>query len=672
MKWIWCDRAEGINQYADFVREFNIDEIFPNATITICTEGEYVLYINDSFVECGQFDDMGNTRTYDEISISDYLKKGKNKLFIGAYHQGESSYQYSVGEAGLCYEIKCGEFSLCSDKDTLSSPSFGFEMGSGVQKTTSQYGYGYVYNAKNAEESELLPSCEKEMPLLQKRPIRKCEFFPSDGELVSQGTFIRSGDKENPGITMDEDKLSFCDVGAVFEDDKKSLKINENIFAIYDFGEEKSGYLIFEIEAEEGTIVDIGYCEHLNDGKTRTKIGERCFANRYICKNGVQSFTYYYRRIAGRFVQLNIFGKVSKINHVGIINSLYPTTDDLEYDTGNELFNKIIDVSKYTLKMCMHEHYEDCPWREQALYGSDSRNQMLFGYYAFGECQFVRASLELIAKSAGDDGFITITSPSDAATRIPSFTYTWLLAMKEYIEYSADITLAQKYSDLLKRITDKRLSEIENGIAKHPIGENYWNFYEWSDFNDGLDTRAGLCYDADGLYNLFFYMGLNALSDVFEYIGENEYCEKIRNILSKVKDRINELFFDEEKGVYASFLKDGKKIGYSELTQSIAVFSGVSGDRTDRILKILSSQNNLVPITLGYLVYKYDALLGESDTYKDYVYDEILKKWGRMIEKGATTFWETEKGESDFDNAGSLCHAWSSAPVYVYGRYFLD
>ena len=101
MKWIWCDRAEGINQYADFVREFNIDEIFPNATITICTEGEYVLYINDSFVECGQFDDMGSTRTYDEISISDYLKKGKNKLFIAAYHQGESSYQYSVGEAGL-------------------------------------------------------------------------------------------------------------------------------------------------------------------------------------------------------------------------------------------------------------------------------------------------------------------------------------------------------------------------------------------------------------------------------------------------------------------------------------------------------------------------------------------------------------------------------------------
>ncbi len=671
MKWIWCDRAEGINQYADFVREFEISEIFPNATIKIATEGEYVLCINGSFVECGQYDDVGEVRTYDEINISEYLRQGKNNLFINAYHQGESSYQYSVGEAGLCYEIKCGEFSLCSDKDTLSSPSFGFEMGNKVHKTTSQYGYGYIYNAIKAEKTEFLPSCEKEMPPLQKRPIKKCEFFPSEGKLIFQGTFCREDDKENPGITMDEDKLCFCDVSDIFEADKKTLRHNENIFAIYDFGEEKSGYFTFEIEAEEGTAVDIGYCEHLNDGKTRTRIGERCFANRYICKKGVQKFTYCYRRIAGRYVQLNIFGKVIKINCVGIINSLYPTTDDIEYDTGDELYNKIIEVSKYTLKMCMHEHYEDCPWREQALYGSDSRNQMLFGYYAFGECQFVRASLELIAKSAGDDGFITIACPSDAKTRIPSFTYTWLLAMKEYIDYSADLTLAKDYCDLLKKITDMRLSEISDGLAKHPFGEDYWNFYEWSDSNDGLDTRNGRQYDSDGLYNLFFYMGMNALSDIFEYIGEAEYCEKIRKVLPGMKDKINETFFDEEKGVYASFIKDGKKTAYSEITQSLAVCTGVCGEKSDGLLKILSSENDLVPITLGCLVYKYDALLGICDTYKDFVYSEILAKWGRMLETGSTTFWETELGEKDFDNAGSLCHGWSSTPVYVYGRYFI-
>jgi len=43
----------------------------------------------------------------------------------------------------------------------------------------------------------------------------------------------------------------------------------------------------------------------------------------------------------------------------------------------------------------------------------------------------------------------------------------------------------------------------------------------------------------------------------------------------------------------------------------------------------------------------------------------IEATWGKMLEAGATTFWETSIGASDFHNAGSLCHGWSAVPVYV-------
>ena len=43
-----------------------------------------------------------------------------------------------------------------------------------------------------------------------------------------------------------------------------------------------------------------------------------------------------------------------------------------------------------------------------------------------------------------------------------------------------------------------------------------------------------------------------------------------------------------------------------------------------------------------------------------------------MLRNGATTFWETEKGEADFDGAGSLCHGWSAIPLYVINKYKLD
>jgi hypothetical protein len=56
----------------------------------------------------------------------------------------------------------------------------------------------------------------------------------------------------------------------------------------------------------------------------------------------------------------------------------------------------------------MHEHYEDCPWREQALYTMDSRNQMLSGYYALSEYVFPRASLVLISKGVRPDGLLSL------------------------------------------------------------------------------------------------------------------------------------------------------------------------------------------------------------------------------------------------------------------------
>ena len=37
-----------------------------------------------------------------------------------------------------------------------------------------------------------------------------------------------------------------------------------------------------------------------------------------------------------------------------------------------------------------------------------------------------------------------------------------------------------------------------------------------------------------------------------------------------------------------------------------------------------------------------------------------------MLKTGNNTVWETELGESDFSNAGSLCHGWSSIPIYYY------
>ena len=64
----------------------------------------------------------------------------------------------------------------------------------------------------------------------------------------------------------------------------------------------------------------------------------------------------------------------------------------------------------------------------------------------------------------------------------------------------------------------------------------------------------------------------------------------------------------------------------------------------------------------------YDALLSFGDTYKNYILQDIETRYLSMLKKGATTFWETEKGAEDFGGAGSLCHGWSALPVYYLSK----
>ena len=64
----------------------------------------------------------------------------------------------------------------------------------------------------------------------------------------------------------------------------------------------------------------------------------------------------------------------------------------------------------------------------------------------------------------------------------------------------------------------------------------------------------------------------------------------------------------------------------------------------------------------------YDALLAISQENAAYVLDDIRIRYKKMLDAGATTFWETEEGEKAFERTGSLCHAWSAVPILYYHK----
>lgn len=152
---------------------------------------------------------------------------------------------------------------------------------------------------------------------------------------------------------------------------------------------------------------------------------------------------------------------------------------------GSLLHTKIYETAKRTLHLCMHEHYEDCPWREQALYGFDSRNQMLCGYYAFGEFDYARENLRLLALSQREDGLLELCAPARVPVNIPSFSLAFIIALEEYCRYSGDLAFGEEMLETADKILDSLRGHIHNGTAFCYQEPGYWNFYEWNELLDG-------------------------------------------------------------------------------------------------------------------------------------------------------------------------------------------
>lgn len=669
-EWIICDSdVEMVDKAFIYTDTF---DVIKNKKINlyICAYTQYAVYINGNFVDCGQYDGYEDYQVYDTIDISSFVKEGENTLKVWHYVCGEDFSARQKQIPAIIFSVRDSEQNeLLASSVQCKSVHDACVLGL-KEKMTVQLCYTLDYDATK-ELGEFKPSViAKKAKSLYPRPIKKLITEENvSGRLITQGTFVDVDSSLPKAHRMQKatlQEISFEDI-MVQEENGVSWSIDKGsngVYLLYDC-DESAGLLNFSFEVPQNTEILIGFGEHLDDGRVRTAIGERNFCFRYIAHEGINEFFYPLCRLGLRYVCFYVYSNSGKVNFAGIRKQFYPINrKKMNYPV--ELHNRIYEVGCDTLELCMHEHYEDCPWREQCLYAMDSRVQTLCGYYAFEEFEFPAAAFRLMARSLRDDALLELCPPGKVPLDIPSFTAVYVREILEYTQYSKDLSLAEDVFATLKTIVEGFAARIsDNGLLPLYVGKQYWNFYEWRDGLDNMDPIDGVVYDSP--LNAFVYDAFLCFAQICDILNKSDIGIKYLELAEKIKSAVNEMFWDAQNGAYRTRAdREPEHI----LTQGLMLYTGITSDDKKEAVAARIMEKKYIPCSLSMSLYVYEALLQHSENNKQFVLKEIEEIWGKMLDCGCQTFWETEIGAADFDNAGSLCHGWSAVPVYLFGKYF--
>ena len=685
---IWLSEQYQADEYMEAVETLYLDQLPQTACLRIAADSDYSVYIGGRLAAFGQYANYPTHRFYDEVDILPFLQVGENSLSALCWYYGINSSTYRCGTPFLQYEIEVdGQILLSTDSNTQVRPAAQY-IPHLDRRISPQLGLTYACDLTAQGESfHDAVNMEIGDPDWNIRPVEKLVLEPRCSvQYTQQGIFsiphYSSIADAYPEKDMQSAFLSFRPLSTLSGIKKAARQQNEaspytfvfdsdqagsGIYWIVDLGAETAGFLDLDLEVPADCDLLVGFGEHLQDGRCRTAV--RNFSCTLRLKAGRNRYMNSFRRFGCRYLQFFLFSKSVTVYYSGLRPTVYPVQRK-QFRSGNLLRDTIYEVCQNTLLHCMHEHYEDCPWREQALYAMDSRNQMLCGYYAFSETRFPRASLELISYGLRDDGLLSLCYPAGTDLPIPSFSLVWFIAMREYIEHTGDTTLAQERFHVLERLIDTfHQNRDENGLVQsfHSDQCRYWNFYEWSPTMDGSKSPATP--SAEAPLNAFYCLALDSLATICDRL--NKPSDHYRQRADAIRKLLAKQFYCAERGLFRSFL-DCHTDSYSVLTNALCLLCGAADDLDTSTIEAVLSGNadgfdDCFPDTLSMQTFRFDALLRVNrEKYAPIILSEIDRTCLYMLRNGATTFWETIKGEADFLEAGSLCHGWSALPIYYY------
>ena len=653
--WIWYPGEENQANSTVYARwSFRLPAKPKSAVIRMTCDNKFLLYVNGAKI--GEFQGEYDAWNYlFQYNVTTRLRVGLNVIAV----QGRNV----EGPAGLLVE---GEIKLPNGQTIPIASSADWRVTNREQEGWQKPEYD--------DSSWVAPVLRGVPPvapwgLPQVRPYQTLPLVSKPQHAVKVTKTSATG--------VTDVKLSILTDGR-----PAILKAGENQqpYIVLDFGRESVGILQMQFLAGSE-----GKCE-VACGESLVEAMKGPFQTPFQVEvNGAMRWNAPDRR-ALRYLKLTALpGSHLLIDAAWLEAQGYPVKYRGYFECSDPLLNKIWQVSRHTLELCMQHFYEDGIKRDRMLWMGDTRVEALVNYYVFGDTKLIASSLEQLAAIQREDGAIPAVGPHTNTLLLPDYCAYWISGLRDYYEYSGDIKTVKKlWPNLLRQVEWFKKEQDEFGLLPNAERKDWWTFIDWAD----LDKRGEVT-----ALNCVWYQALYDASRLAEASGDHPAGDSLLKAANKVQAAINERLWSEEKSAYVDCrVGDELSQKVSEQTNLLAVYTNVAHpSKWERIILYLFGSGRPVPhhspndaaaaiavvpapaepakpsvrTTTPYMnFYVMSALL--SMGYREQAVKLIRDYWGEMVKRGATSFWETFDPKSPAGSTPSAdmsyCHGWSSGP----------
>jgi hypothetical protein len=718
LPFITPDYAQDRNLHVHFRRLVHLPDAPTSATAHVSADGRYQLYVNGARVGRGPARCDPLWQYYDSYDLAPLLRAGANVIAVLVHSYGQDMSWYQLPRAEWARAFGCGGiFFQCdieqSDGTSIavhSDDSWRYRVADAWQRDVpaGSVGFSEVYDARREpvgwtgpdfddsdwETAEVLrrqainrgPDV-RPFPVMVPRDIP----FPLEEErlpaaIVSCGESAEPADLGDVAAAAAAEKLEQlgrCLVTrpeALLSEGESHAEVRtapgRNVALVLDFGRTVSGYLHLALDGPAGAVVDIGYSERLVDGLVEVSEASPITSqnvHRLILREGVQTWEQFHW--AGfRYLQL-IFRSCERplgVQKAAVNFTSYPVERRGSFACSDAMLTQLWEVGADTLQLCMHDGYEDCPSREQRQWVGDAYVEMLVNFAAFGDTRLAAKLMRQVAQSQRADGMTHMATPGDVPGSwtefIPDYSLYWVMAISEYARYTGDIALARElFASVARAMAWFERHLDEHGLLNDVPG---WIFIDWAEVD-----RWGECAALNALY----CHTLGHAARIARWSGASSEARRYQALAVRVRRALNRRLWEEKRGVYVDACVEGRRgRRVSQQTNALMVaFEIAPRRRWPRILAAITDEGRLRVTSTGpgdlvvrdfdeerqvvlaqpFFMHHVHRALAKAGEHR-LLTENIRRRWGAMLEAGATTFWEHWHGKE------SQCHAWSATPTF--------